>query len=67
MVLTKKRYILGDSVYLIRRNRLAPYNGAQLTQGQKDCNSSMSKVRVTLEWVFGEVINNFKFTDFKKS
>ena len=32
-----------------------------------DFNSSMSKVRVTVEWMFGEVINNFKFTDFKKN
>ena len=32
-----------------------------------DFNSSMSKVRVTVEWMFGEVINNFKFTDFNKN
>ena len=32
-----------------------------------DFNSSMSKVTVTVEWVFGEVINNFKFTDSKKN
>ena len=27
----------------------------------------MSKVRVSVEWIFGEVINQFKFTDFKKN
>ena len=59
--------IFGDAAYPLRRNLLAPYNGAQLTQEQMDFNSSMSKVRVTVEWMCGKVINNFKFTDFKKN
>ena len=48
-------WIFKDPAYLLRRNLLAPYNGAQLTQEQTDFNSSMSKVRVTVEWMFGEV------------
>ena len=59
--------IFGDPAYSLRRSLLAPYNGAQLTQEQMDFSSSMSKVRVTIEWMPGEVINNFKFTDFKKN
>ena len=31
-----------------------------------DFNSSMGKVGVTVDWMFREVINNFKFTEFKK-
>lgn len=27
----------------------------------------MSKVRVFVEWVFGDIINYFKFLDFKKN
>ena len=27
----------------------------------------MSKVRVAVEWVFGDVLNYFKFVDFKKN
>ena len=27
----------------------------------------MSKVRVCVEWVFGDIINYFKFLDFKKN
>ena len=27
----------------------------------------MSKVRVSVEWVFGDIINYFKFLDFKKN
>ena len=30
-----------------------------------DFNSSINKVRVTVERMFVEVVNNFKFTDFK--
>ena len=59
--------IFGDPAYPLRRNLLAPYNGAQLTKEQMDFNSSMSKVRVTADWMFGEVINNSKFIDFEKN
>ena len=48
--------IFGDPAYPLRRNLLPPYNGTQLTQEQVDFNSSMSKVRVTIEWMFGEII-----------
>ena len=27
----------------------------------------MSKVRVLVEWIFGDVVNYFKFLDFKKN
>ena len=30
-----------------------------------DFNSSINKVTVMVEWMFAEVVNNFKFTDFK--
>ena len=30
-------------------------------------NAEMSSVRVTVEWLFGDVINDFKFLDFKKN
>ena len=30
-------------------------------------NKSMSEVRVAVEWLFGDVINSFKFMDFKKN
>ena len=28
---------------------------------------SMSQVRIAVEWVFGDIINCFKFLDFKKN
>jgi hypothetical protein len=27
----------------------------------------MSRVRVSVEWVFGDIVNYFKFLDFKKN
>ena len=57
----------GDPAYPLRRNLLAPYNDPQLTQKQMNFNSSMNKVRVTVERMFGEVIHNFRFTDFRKN
>lgn len=37
------------------------------TQQQKDFNEAMNKVRVSVEWLFGDVIKQFKFTDFQKN
>ena len=30
-------------------------------------NTEMSSVRVTVEWLFGDITNDFKFLDFKKN
>ena len=30
-------------------------------------NDSMSSVRVSVEWLFGDILNYFKFLDFKKN
>ena len=30
-------------------------------------NQSKSQVRVSVEWVFGDLVNYFKFADFKKT
>ena len=33
----------------------------------EEYNASMSEVRVAVEWLFGDIINSFKFLDFKKN
>ena len=38
-----------------------------LTPREKMFNTSMSRVWVVVEWVFGDIINYFKFLDFKKN
>ena len=59
--------IYGDPAYPLRPQLQAPFPKNGLTQIQKNYNSSMSSVRVSVEWVFKEIINYFKFLDFKKN
>ena len=59
--------LFGDPAYPIWRHLQSPFSGAHLNQQQRDFNKLMSQVRVTVEWVFGDVINYFKHTDFKKN
>ena len=35
----------------------------RLTQQKEDYNKVTSEVRVSLEWLFGDIINSFKFLD----
>ena len=59
--------LYGDPAYPLRWYLQCPFRGAHLTQQQKEYNKSMSKVRVSVEWLFGNLIETFKFTDYKKS
>ena len=38
-----------------------------LTPMMEQYNAEMSSVRVTIEWLFGNIINDFKFLDFQKN
>ena len=58
--------IYGDAGYPLRRYLQTPFLG-NLTQQQKDFNEAMSKVRVSVEWLFGDILKQFKFTDFRKN
>ena len=59
--------IYGDPAYGLSRNILAPFRGAVLTAEERQFNSAMSKVRVSVEWGFGKIMQNFAFVDFKKN
>ena len=59
--------IYGDPAYGITQNIMAPFRGAQLTHDEKEFNKKISKVRVSVEWGFGKIIQNFAFLDFKKN
>jgi hypothetical protein len=61
--------IYGDPAYPLRIHLQAPFRQAQadVNQQMQDFNESMSKVRVSGEWLFGDIINDFKFVDFKKN
>ena len=44
-----------------------PLKRANITQAQREWNTAMSRVRVSVEWIFGDIIKYFKFVDFKKN
>ena len=57
--------VYGDPAYPFRIHLQAPYR--RLTQQMEDYNKAMREVRVSVEWLFGDIINSFKFLDFKKN
>lgn len=59
--------IYGDLAYPLRIHLQTPFQtGPRQTQQQRAFNQAMSSVRVSVEWVFGDIVNYFKFIDFKK-
>ena len=59
--------IYGDPAYPIRPHLQAPYKHNNLSDAEKDFNKAMSSVRVSVEWVFGEILQYFAFVDYKKN
>lgn len=59
--------LYGDPDYPLRQHLLAPYRGAMLTPAQELFNKRMSKVRESVEWAFGKVVQYFEFLDFRKN
>ncbi|CAB4033906.1 Hypothetical predicted protein [Paramuricea clavata] len=58
--------IYGDPAYPHRPQLQCPFKGARITPEQQEWNKAMSSVRVSVEWIFGDIVNYFKFIDFKK-
>lgn len=48
--------IYGDPAYPLRVHLQGPFKGATLTPQQEAFNQSMSKVRISVEWVFGDIV-----------
>ena len=57
----------GDPAYPLRVHLQGPFRNSHLTPLMKAYNGSMSSVRVFVEWLFGDIIEYFKFVDFKKN
>ena len=58
--------IYGDPAYPLSVHLQAPYKGVNLTPNQKAYNKAMSELRVSVECLFGNLKNYFKFIDFHK-
>ena len=60
--------IYGDPAYPHRLHLQAPCRAEiRLTEEQNEFNRAMSAVTVSVEWMFGDIVNFFKFLDFKKN
>ncbi len=60
--------IYGYPAYPHQIHLQRPFQQRQrLTPEQEAFNQSMSQVRVSVEWIFGELVSYFKFVDFKKN
>ena len=58
--------IYGNLAYQLRPHLQGPFKNKNLTPQQADFNKSMSTVRISVEWVFDEILNYFSFLDYKK-
>ena len=59
--------IYGDPAYPLRIHLQAPFRQRVLTPQQQAYNSSTGVVRSSIEWLFSDIVNYFKFLDFKKN
>ena len=58
--------VYGDPAYPFRVHLQAPFRWGILIPIMQDYNRDMNSVRVSVEWLFGDIINDFKLIDFKK-
>ena len=59
--------LYGDPAYPLWVHLQSPFKDVQLTQQMKEFNTSMSSVRVSVEWLFGDVVRTFKCLDFRQN
>ena len=59
--------LYGDPAYPHRVQLQQPFRNAVLTPQMQEYNARMSSVRESVEWLFGDIVNYFKFIDFKKN
>ena len=59
--------IYGDPAYPLRIRLQAPFRQRVPTPQQQAYNGSMGAVRCPVEWLFSDIVNYFKFLDFKKN
>ncbi|XP_023930813.1 uncharacterized protein LOC106164122 [Lingula anatina] len=57
--------IYGDPAYPLRPEIQVPFRNP--TPDQQMFNASMSAVRISVEWTFGKIVENFAFLDYKKN
>ena len=58
--------LYGDPAYPLGVHLRASFQGRVLTPEMQGYNKAMSSVRVSLEWMFGNITKYFSFIDFKR-
>ncbi|CAB4017499.1 Hypothetical predicted protein [Paramuricea clavata] len=58
--------IYGDPAYPLGVHLQAPFRERELTPAMAEFNREMSRVRVSVEWMFGNITKYFSFLDFKR-
>ena len=56
-----------DPAYLHRVHLQSPLREPVLTDDMKLFNASMNACRISVEWLFGDVINYYKFLEYEKN
>ena len=59
--------LYGDPAYPLRFHLQARFRFGFLTRQMQMFNVAISAVDASVEWLFGYIINYFKFLDFKKN
>ena len=54
-------------LYPVRSELMGQLKGANIAAQQISFNKAMSKAKISVEWIFGEIVNYFVFLDFKKN
>lgn len=62
-----KLYLYGDSGYPLKGKLITPHLGANFTPEKKLFNETMSKLRICVEWEFGELFEQFAFLGYKNN
>jgi len=59
--------IYGDPAYPLRPQLMGPFKGSTLSTEEQLFNKRMSACRISVEWVFGQLLQTFAFVDYKKN
>ncbi|CAN0412527.1 unnamed protein product [Laminaria digitata] len=59
--------VYGDAAYPVLSHVDRGFRGANLTAAQKAYNKELSRVRISVEWQFGKIVQIFPFVDFKQN
>lgn len=63
--------LYGDQAYALRELLLRPYTEHEIQAGnniqRQHLNNAMRALRISVEWGFGKIVQEFAFLDFKKN